>query len=210
MKLAREKAGKPPEEVAFRMGIGLRTYQHYEYGDTMPSLKRLKDFVAIVGGTVFELLEGAIDYGSKVAEFNLQEPLAPKIAEASLPQLFSVPLITRIPASGLTLGFEDIPVEEWVVTSVSAPNAFALRAHGDSMSPKIEDGDTVVCAPDQPFENNKIYAVVAGESEHTLKTVKKVEGGFLLVPFNQAFDTLFVPESKLVKLYKALKVEKLL
>lgn len=182
----RERKGLTQKQVAEKLDIGVRMYQRIEQTGraTIDNIVKLGE---ILDATIADLTE-----------------------EPSGIKLYKVPLITRIPASGFRLGFEDVQVEDWIYTTVSAAGAFALKAHGDSMSPKIEDGDVIIVAPDQPFENNKIYAVIAGESEHTLKTVKRIEGGYLLVPFNQNYDTLFVPEPKLIKLYKALNVVKAL
>lgn len=194
MSEARKRAGLKLEEVALKLGVGTRMLSRYEYGETTPSMDRLAAFAEIVGVPVVSLLSESVHQATDHGNV----------------RMFKVPVITRIPASGLSFGFDDVPVEEWILTSVAAANAFALRAHGDSMSPRIDDGDLVICAPDQPFENNKIYAVVAGDSEHTLKTVQKTDKGFMLIPYNQNFEAIFVPDGKLVRLYKALKVEKTL
>jgi SOS-response transcriptional repressor LexA len=192
MSEARKKRGFEPEEVALKMGIGLRMYNRYEYGETMPSTKRLQQFAEIVGVPVTAFLS------DKVYE----------LSEHGATPLQLVPVLNRIPAGGFVLGFDDVPVEEHIYSEVKEPNVFALRVVGDSMSPKIDDGDLVVVSPERPFEDGKIYCVIIDGDEHTLKTVKRSNGGYLLIPYNQMHEMLIVPDAKMVKLYRVLEIIK--
>lgn len=83
-----------------------------------------------------------------------------------LPEMTTVPLVGNI-ACGTP-----ITAEENVIARIGVPSAwkadFALVCHGDSMAPKIQDGD-VVCIRKQPVvENGEVAAVRIGE-EATLK-----------------------------------------
>lgn len=192
IKAAREKAQLKPEEVALRLDMGIRGYQKYEYGEAAPSIDRLEAIAKIIG----------VPFQSLMADF------VSTFKGEDLTPLHKVPLITQIPASGFVLGFDDTPVEEWIYTTVPNKKAFALRVHGDSMEPDLLDGDTVIVIPDRRFENNKIYAVVAGDSEHTLKTVQKSDDGYILIPKNQKYPVLFVKNADMIKLYRVLEVNR--
>lgn len=88
---------------------------------------------------------------------------------------------------------------------------FALRVRGDSMSPRMEDGDIVIVSPNRDFENNRIYAVVIEGDEHTLKTVSKADGGYMLIPFNTPkYPPMFIKDKHMVKLYRVVAMQKVL
>ncbi len=74
------------------------------------------------------------------------------------------------------------------------------------MSPEISAGDYALFVQDMQFENGKIYAVVAYDSEATLKKVYKTDGGWTLIPLNPKFQTMFVPDDKMIKMYKLVEV----
>jgi len=192
MKAARDRAGLKPEEVALRMGLGLRALQKYEYGESVPTVKRLEHFAEIVGVPLSSLL------ADKVYE----------LSDRGAIPLHMVPVLNRIPAGGFVLGFDDSPVEEHIYSAIKDPNAFALRVVGDSMSPKIDEGDLVVLSPEREFEDNRIYAVVTDDSAHTLKTVRRVNGGYWLLPFNPNYNPELVPDGRMVKLIRVPEIRK--
>lgn len=193
MRAAREGAKLKPEEVALRMGMGLRGYQKYEYGESTPTLERLQQFADIVKVPIDTLI------ADRSYEFN---PVGDPI------RLYKVPILHEIPASGFILGFDDIEIDGYTMTTVAYDGAFALRVKGDCMSPKIEEGDIVICVPDMPFENGKVYAVIDENSQHTLKNVQKINGGYMLIPTNQKYEALFIRDMDMVKLYRVVKVER--
>jgi SOS-response transcriptional repressor LexA len=175
--------------MADALDIGLRHYQKIEQtGKT--TLVTLEMIAEVLGEPLIAFF---IDEGS-----NISAPV----------QLYRVPVVNTIPAGGFTKSFEDMIAEEFTTTDVHLPGTFALRVTGDSMSPKIEDGDLAILTPDQPFENGKVYAVIAGDSAATLKMVKRSNGGYYCIPLNAAYEPFFVPDSEMIALYKVMRVIK--
>jgi len=79
-----------------------------------------------------------------------------------------VPLISWVRAgiwSGISGIFYPGVADEWItVVSPVGENSFALRVHGDSMSPEFNPGDIIVVDPDKPAENGN-YVVVKIETD---------------------------------------------
>jgi repressor LexA len=93
------------------------------------------------------------------------------------------------------------------VDDVKAPQAFALKVKGSSMSPRIEDGDVVIVSPQQEVRSGDI-CVVRVEGEDTLKKVK-FEGNYVhLVPLNPEFDPVTVKRRDVDFVWKVVKVIK--
>ncbi len=76
-------------------------------------------------------------------------------------------------------------------------NYFILKANGDSMSPYIETGDTLICKRAQDIDSGKIGIVVSADSEATAKVVSKRDGNVRLIPINKKYDDIVItPEDE--------------
>lgn len=104
-----------------------------------------------------------------------------------MPPMVEVPLVGQI-ACG-----DPILAEENVEDIVSVPTAwrasFTLICHGDSMNPRIQDGDLVAIRMQPEVENGEIAAVRI-ENEATLKRVYLHDDYIELRPENPAFASI--------------------
>lgn len=104
-----------------------------------------------------------------------------------LPEMESVPLVGRI-ACG-----QPITAEENLEGYVSIPAAwhatFTLKCCGDSMEPRIKDGDLVAIRKDVQVENGQIAAVRIGD-EATLKHLYFHEDYIELRPENPVYSSI--------------------
>lgn len=65
---------------------------------------------------------------------------------------------------------------------------FALQIRGDSMEPKISEGDVVIVRKQPDIESGEIAIVLVNGDEATIKKVQKFEGGINLIPSNPAYE----------------------
>lgn len=80
-----------------------------------------------------------------------------------------------------------IPAQEDIVGSVyTEKDVFALRIKGDSMSPRIMDGDVVLVDQKACPEDGDVVIALVGD-EATCKILKKTHDRVTLVPFNAAY-----------------------
>lgn len=104
-----------------------------------------------------------------------------------------LPEMTTIPLVGSIACGTPITAEENIEARIGIPAAwradFALTCHGDSMAPKICDGDIVCIRKQQEVENGEIAAVRIGE-EATLKRFYRQGDTVLLQAENPTFTTL--------------------
>ena len=71
---------------------------------------------------------------------------------------------------------------------------FILHAKGDSMSPYIEDRDTLVCRRASDVESGKIGVVINPESEATVKIISKSKNEIRLIPINPRYNEFIITE----------------
>jgi transcriptional regulator with XRE-family HTH domain len=79
------------------------------------------------------------------------------------------------------------------------PDSFALHVDGDSMSPKINDGDIVIASPSVPASDGQLaIAHIADQIGVTCKLIRNTPDGVHLIPINEKYDTKVVPRKNLL------------
>jgi len=79
------------------------------------------------------------------------------------------------------------------------PDSFALRIDGDSMSPRINDGDIVILSPSVPAAQGHIaIARVANQIGVTCKLIRSTEDAVHLIPINERHETKVVAKKDLL------------
>ncbi len=79
------------------------------------------------------------------------------------------------------------------------PDSFALRVDGDSMSPRINDGDIVILSPSVPAAQGYIaIARVANQIGVTCKLIRTTREHVHLIPINETYETKVVGKTDLL------------
>lgn len=103
----------------------------------------------------------------------------------------SVPLLGIVKA-----GYNYLAEENWIGTIdvdkklAESGDLFALKVHGDSMSPTLIEDDIVIIKKQDNFENGDIVVAIINGDEATIKKGKKSEAGILLQPLNSNYEPL--------------------
>lgn len=96
-----------------------------------------------------------------------------------------IPVLGRVVAGIPIEAVEEIlDYEEITPELADTGEFFALQVKGDSMLPKLEEGDIVIVKKQEDVETGDIAIVLVNGDEATIKQVKKVEGGIMLYGFN--------------------------
>lgn len=77
---------------------------------------------------------------------------------------------------------------------------FALQIKGDSMEPKISEGDVVIVRKQSDVDNGNIAIVLVNGDEATIKKVQKFDGGINLIPSNPSYDVLTYTNEQITSL----------
>lgn len=109
-----------------------------------------------------------------------------------------VPLISWVRA-GVWTGISDIfypgEADEWItVVSPVGQDSFALRVHGDSMSPEFNPGDIIIVDPDKLPENSSyVVAKIETDSQNgeaTFKQFVRDADKIYLKPLNRQYPVM--------------------
>jgi len=79
------------------------------------------------------------------------------------------------------------------------PDSFALQVDGDSMSPRINDGDIVIISPSVPAAQGQAAIVrIANQIGVTCKLIRTAEEKVHLIPINEKYETRIVAKDDLL------------
>lgn len=103
----------------------------------------------------------------------------------------SLPSATETPVLGSVAAGVPLEAQEDIIGTVftDRPGLFALKVKGDSMSPRIMDGDLLLVRPQENAEDGDVVIALI-DNEATCKVFKRSRGSVMLVPFNAAFAPL--------------------
>ena len=76
----------------------------------------------------------------------------------------------------------------------------ALRIHGESMEPRMCDGDVVIVRLQEEIESGETAIVIVNGQDATCKKIKKTPEGIMLIPINPSFDPIFYTNKQIAEL----------
>ena len=161
-------------------GVTDKAVSTWEQDQKIPRMGAIEKMALYFGVTKSYIIDG-VDDGTR--DF---EPTIPPGFEP-LPEMTAVPRVGEI-ACG-----EPILAEQNIETYDSVPKMwhadFTLACHGDSMEPRVKDGDVVAVRRTPVVENGEIAAVRI-DDEATLKHVYSYPDRLVLQPENPAFPPI--------------------
>jgi len=116
------------------------------------------------------------------------------------------PLVESLKSQQVNLIKVGGPGQEQIVEFVQCeeihnlfPDSFALQIDGDSMSPRINDGDIVILSPSVPAAQGQIaIARLAHQIGVTCKLIRTTQSEVHLIPINEKYETKVVSKKDLL------------
>ena len=106
-------------------------------------------------------------------------------ASIQAPAAVRIPVVGTIRAGIPLAAIEDIEDWEEIPADMAKKGEFvALRVKGDSMLPDIKDGDIAIIRRQESIENGQIAAVIVNGEEATIKKVRLLPDGIMLIGLN--------------------------
>lgn len=160
--------------LAYKTKIDKSFISSYLSGRCLPRPEKIKLMAAALGVSEAWLAGYAAD--ADATPRGVQIPVLGRVA-AGIP----IDAITDI------IDYEEID-REWMR---DGSEFFGLQIKGDSMEPRIVDGDVVIVRRQTDCESGQIAIVLVDGEEATCKRVMKQAGGILLQPLNPAYPPVF-------------------
>ncbi len=201
---AREGAGLLQSALARKIQVTTRTIQRWEKGEQIPDADKVIAIAHLAHVQTQWLLTGE-------GAMYLQEPQSPdRTPEVNLHRvgLVKVPLLASVPAGKPALIFHPDFVERYVVIDdVKDPAAIGLVVRGQSMAPRLEEGDIIIVSPKREIHNGDICVVRVGD-EDTVKRIKFEDQFIHLIPLNRDYEPMVVHKKDVAFIWKVVRVIK--
>ena len=112
-----------------------------------------------------------------------------------------IPVLGHVVAGIPIEAVEDILDYEEISTAMASQGEhFALKIKGDSMEPRIKEGDVVIVRKQSDADSGDIAVVLVNGNEATVKRIKKSPEGLMLIPSNTNFEPMFYTNEDIAKL----------
>lgn len=110
-----------------------------------------------------------------------------------------IPVLGNVAAGIPISAVEDIlDYEEVPISWQSQGEFFALRIKGDSMQPKIDDGDVVIVRQQSDANNGDTVIALVNGDDATCKKLQKTDNGIMLVSTNPNYLPMFYSNEEIV------------
>ena len=158
------------EELAALLGTTKQVVSRYENGQRTPKVTVVEEFARRLGVPLSALLGAAAAQGGALR----------------------VPVLGYVRAGiPLTAVEEILDYEEVPPALAHLGELFALKIKGDSMEPRMVEGDVVICRQTPDVESGATAVVLVNGDEATVKKLMKHKNGISLVANNPAYPPMF-------------------
>ena len=169
-------------ELAKALGVKYTTLSEWINATAYPRIDKIELMANFFGISKSDLVEKADFFGRK--KIGVQIPVLGQVA-AGIP----------IEAIEDVIDYEEIPAE-WTKTG----EYFGLKIKGDSMSPRILDGDVVIVRKQSTCDSGDIAVILVDGEDATVKKVQISNGGIMLIPLNPIYEPKFFDRQTVLNL----------
>lgn len=184
IKEKREQRRMTLDELSKLVGVTRQTLSRYETGviNNIPS-DMIENIASALRTTPAQLM-GWDDEGTQK-----------KPAGVKIPVLGCVPAGIPLEAIECIIDYEEIPVE-----MARTGEFFGLQIKGDSMAPRILDGDVVIVKRQPTVESGEIAIIMVNGDDATCKRVMHHENGLSLVSNNTSYPPRYFTAQEVERL----------
>jgi len=184
LKELRQKAGIKQTDLCAKLGVSQGTLSGWETGKYSPPIESIMKLCEIFDVSVDYLL-------GRFEPFSNDAPPGPNW----------IP-IKGVVRAGIPIdAIEDvIGWEELLPSAFHSGTFFGLRIIGDSMEPRISEGDIAIVRVQPDLESGDIGVVMVNGDTATIKKVIKREDGIMLVALNPNYEPKFYTNKEITTL----------
>lgn len=183
-------------DLAEKIKVNKQTISQYERGVRRPdfdTLNELCDFFNVSS----DFLLGKSDVTVRLLDMDSLSVLSDN-DRISLGK-YRIPVVATV-AAGEPI-FSEESILEWIdYDKDPRGEVFGLRIKGDSMIPRISDGDTIVVDKSAAWEDGDIVVVTVNGNDGTCKRIRKYKDGISLISLNPSYEPIFFTKSQVEEL----------
>ena len=172
-------SGKQQKDIAKALGFNQKTFNGWCNGLSMPTMGKIQALADYFGIGKSDLVDERVI--SKTAVTSYRIPVLGRVA-AGLP----------IEAQQEILDWEEISGE-----MALDGEYFALQIKGDSMEPRMRNGDVVIVRQQEDADDGDTVIALVNGNDAVCKRLKKYQDGIALVSTNPAYEPMYFSGSEI-------------
>lgn len=179
-------------DLALKLGVSESTVQRYESGSIVNLKYSTMEKLANIFNVTPAYLMGWDESNTIEIEVNSAEEY--NFFRNKLFVDGTIPVLGKVPCGYPTQNLSMVDMNDCVEIERSLSQTgqyYGLRANGDSMFPKIEQGDVMIVHVQSDIESGQVAIVKINGEEATCKRVKKIETGLMLISINPNYEPMF-------------------
>lgn len=187
IRFLRRSHGLSQNELAAELGYkSFTTIQKWECGIAEPPL-------------------GVLSRMSELFHVDLDDlantPLGQELPKKETTGGIRIPVLGKV-AAGLPIEAVEniIDYEEITAIGKKPEEYFGLQIKGDSMFPRIQEGDVVIVRKQADVDSGDTAIVLVNGEDATCKKIKKNDAGILLLPLNARYEPTFYSNEEITSL----------
>jgi repressor LexA len=184
-------------DVSRATGIPPSTFSDWKKGKSSPKTEKLQKLADYFGVQ--------LDYLTGESEFKTKQEMIQHFKEYELKEMESnilqvehgvrIPVLGQVAAGTPIFAQENyVEYEEISATLARTGEFFGLRIKGDSMAPKISEGDVVIVRQQSDADSGDIVIVLINGDFATCKKLMKYKDGISLISFNPSYEPMTFTE----------------
>lgn len=179
IKALRLNAKMNQSDLAQMLNVERSTISRWESGTSVPGM-------------------GVIERISQIFDVSIDRLMGKDVSED---EYVKIPVLGQVQAGLPTEAVENIiSYEQIPATLAKTGEFFALEIKGDSMSPRILEGDIVIIRRQPDIQNGDVAVVLVGKEDATVKKIAKHEDGITLIAYNPAYYPRFITNREIINL----------
>jgi repressor LexA len=183
---------KNQQDLADYMGVSQATISNWCNGVKMPRMDKIDKLCKFFGINRSDLMDEKNAVLRKTTQDNVSNltALQGQNKEAIVGTI-QIPVLGEV-AAGIPIFAQENYIDYECITEQQAANGryFGLKIKGDSMSPRISEGDTVIVRQQDDAESGDIVIVLINGDNATCKRLMKYSEGISLISFNPLYEPM--------------------
>lgn len=179
LKYFRSREGLSQSDLAKKLGVSTSTISMYEVGKREPDFET-EEKIADFFNTDLNILRGR------------------DTERICSPGAVVIPVLGRV-AAGIPL-----TAAEYIIDTEEIPQAmaadgeyFGLQVKGDSMEPRIKNGDVVIVRKQSDADDGDLVIALVNGDDAVVKRLKKYKDGIALISNNPIYEPMFFSKSEI-------------
>lgn len=179
LKYFRSREGLSQSDLAKKLGVSTSTISMYEVGKREPDFET-EEKIADFFNTDLNILRGR------------------DTERICSPGAVVIPVLGRV-AAGIPLTAAEYIIDTEEISQAMAADGeyFGLQVKGDSMEPKISNGDVVIVRKQSDADDGDLVIALVNGDDAVVKRLKKYKDGIALISNNPAYDPMYFSNAEI-------------